>query len=269
MKLPTLDFILFERKGLVATLFINNPTKLNALSPQVMKELNEILDYVEKENEIKVLIITGVGDKAFVVGNDVTQLSELSTSGAYEQMIEGQKTFLRIYEFPKPVIAMVNGYALGGGFELALSCDFIIASTKAKFGFPEINLNTMPGWGGTQLSIKKMGINYAKEMLLTGNYYSSEEAEKFGFINKVASPNELQKTTMDFVNNLTNKVPYCLKVIKELTNKGENLDIATGFKLEASVYAVNFSTLHAKDGFKEFLNKEKVKGEKFDRAKSD
>lgn len=255
MILSTLNTILFEVvDDSIAIITINRPEKLNSFTPEVLEELNKALDFIEKNNEIKVAVLTGAGPKSFVVGNDISQLVELDTIQAFDQMREGQNTFLRIHEFPKPVIAMVNGYALGGGFELALSCDLIFASARAKFGFPEINLNTMPGWGGTQLSVKKLGLNRAKEMVLTGQYYSSEECREFGFINRITLPENLLSETMDMARLLASKELLSLKFAKESLNRGEDLDLSTGFKYEAQLYSLNFSVPHAKDGFLQFLN---------------
>ncbi|WHY71972.1 enoyl-CoA hydratase/isomerase family protein [Fictibacillus enclensis] len=257
MKLSTLDNILVEQIGNVLIAKINRQDKLNSFSPRVLEEFNQVLDQTELDKSVKVLVITGAGEKAFVVGNDVTQLKEVDTVGAYEQMVAGQQTFLRIHEYSKPVIAMVNGYALGGGFELALSCDMVIASENAQFGFPEINLNTMPGWGGTQLAVKKMGINRAKEMVLSGKYYSAEECIPFGFVNKLCPLEKLRQETLELANTLANKEAFTLKMAKDALNRGEELDIAHGFRYEAQAYAVNFSAPHAKKGFESFLNRKK------------
>jgi enoyl-CoA hydratase/carnithine racemase len=259
MKSYTLSTLRIEVEGEITIVTIHRPDKLNAFNPQVIAELNEVLDQVEKDEDTKVLIFTGAGEKAFVVGNDVTQLAALDTVGAYEQMVLGQKTFLRIHEFSKPVIAMVNGYALGGGFELALSCDMIVASERAKFGFPEINLNTMPGWGGTQLAAKKMGLNKAKEMVLTGQYYSAESCLSFGFINRVVPHEQLREVTRELAKTLATKESFSLKIAKDALNRGIELDLAAGFRFEAQAYAVNFSAPHAKEGFNNFLYRKKEK----------
>ncbi|MBP1932644.1 enoyl-CoA hydratase/isomerase family protein [Ammoniphilus resinae] len=253
------ESLVVESKEQVMVAAFNRPDKLNAFSPKVMGELNKLLDCVESDDEVKVLVLTGVGEKAFVVGNDLPQLAALDPMGAYEQMVTGQKTFLRIHELSKPVIAMVNGYALGGGFELALACDMVFASTNAKFGFPEINLNTMPGWGGTQLAVKKMGLNRAKEMILSGLFYKSEDCREFGFINRVVSPDELLGATLEFAQTLAAKNSFSIKMAKNAINRGAELDLNAGFFFEAQAYAVNFSAPHAKEGFEAFLNRKTKK----------
>lgn len=259
MKSYTLRTLRVEEDGEVTIVTFHRPDKLNAFSPEMMTELNEVLDQVEKDEDTKVLIFTGAGEKAFVVGNDVAQLAALDTLAAYEQMVSGQKTFLRIHEFSKPVIAMVNGYALGGGFELALSCDMIVASESAMFGFPEINLNTIPGWGGTQLAAKKMGLNRAKEMVLTGQYYSAGSCLDFGFINRMVPQEQLRDETRELAKTLATKESFSLKIAKDALNRGIELDLNAGFRFEAQAYAVNFSAPHAKEGFNNFLYRKKEK----------
>jgi len=251
----TFETLAVELNSQVVIAAFNRPDKLNAFSPKVMDELNKLLDCVEMDDEIKVLVLTGVGEKAFVVGNDLPQLAALDTIGAYQQMVTGQRTFLRIHELSKPVIAMVNGYALGGGFELALACDMVFASTNAKFGFPEINLNTMPGWGGTQLAVKKMGLNRAKEMIFSGLFYRAEDCKDFGFLNRVLPPDKLQSSTLEFAQTLAAKNSFSIRMAKNAVNRGAELDLNAGFFFEAQAYAVNFSAPHAKEGFQAFLNR--------------
>lgn len=257
MDKPGQDVLLVERKGAVALVTVNRPDKLNAFNPQVMSALNAALDDLEADDSAKVLVITGAGEKAFVVGNDLPQLAALDPVGAYEQMVLGQQTFLRIHEFSKPVIAMVNGYALGGGFELALACDMIVASENASFGFPEINLNTMPGWGGTQLAPRKLGLNRAKEMVLTGKRYPAAECREFGFINRIVPAAELRNATMELAGTLAEKNSFALKMAKNALNVAQETGLEAGLRFEAQAYAVNFSAPHARAGFEAFLNRKK------------
>ena len=247
--------LIVKHEGPVAIVTINRPDKLNAFNSELLAELHVVLDDIERDPSVRVLVITGAGEKAFVVGADVSELAALDTIGAYELMLLGQKVFLRIHEFPKPVIAMVNGYALGGGFELALACHLIAASESAVFGFPEINLNTMPGWGGTQFAMRKMGPNRAMEMVLTGNHYPARSCRDFGFINRLVAPEALYDATMELAGSLAIKQPFALKVAKSALQRGAEVDIATGLRLEAQAYAVNFSGAHARAGFDAFLNR--------------
>jgi enoyl-CoA hydratase/carnithine racemase len=257
LKVTEYQTLFTEEKGAVTFISLNTPEKLNILTSQVFLELNEVLDDIEKNDNVKVVVITGMGDKAFVAGADITVLAQLDTVQAHEHMVSGHKLFLRIHEYSKPIIAMVNGYALGGGFELALSCDVIIASENARFGFPEINLNTMPGWGGTQLAVKKMGLNRAKEMILSGKYYPALDCRDFGFINLITSAEELYSKTMEMAETIALKNPISLKMAKDAVNRGAELDMANGFRYEAQAYTVNFSAPHAKEGFNAFFNRRK------------
>ncbi|MGH8849504.1 MAG: enoyl-CoA hydratase/isomerase family protein [Casimicrobiaceae bacterium] len=249
--------VLVEQQDGVAILTINRPDKLNALNPAVFAALHSILDALEKEASVKVLIFTGQGEKAFVAGADIEQLATMDTVDAFEQMTSGHRLFLRISEFPKPTIAMVNGYALGGGFELALSCDMLVASEGAVFGFPEINLDTLPGWGGTQLAPRKMGSNRAREMVLTGNHYAAADCRNFGFINRLVPARELRTTTLELAASLATKNSFALKMAKSALQHADGLDLSAGMRYETLAYATNFSAPHAKAGLKAFLSRKK------------
>jgi len=249
--------LIVKHEGSVAVVTLNRPDKLNALNAELLAELQAALDATENDPSIRALVFTGAGEKAFVVGADISELAALDTIGAYELMLSGHKVLLRIHEFPKPVIAMVNGYALGGGFELALACHLIVASERAVFGFPEINLNTMPGWGGTQFAARKMGPNRAMEMVLTGNHYPARTCWDFGFINRLVAPEALYDATMELAGILATKQPFALKIAKSAIQRGAEVDIATGLRLEAQAYAVNFSGAHTRAGFDAFLNRKR------------
>ena len=194
---------------------------------------------------------------AFVAGADIEQLAQMNTMEAFEQMTFVHRLFLRISEFPKPTIAMVNGYALGGGFELALSCDMMVVSESAVFGFPEINLDTLPGWGGTQLAPKKMGSNRAKEMVLTGNYYSAADCREFGFINRLVPAQQLRSAAVELAASLVTKNSFALKMAKSALQHADGLDLAAGMRYETLAYTANFSVPHAKAGLNAFLNRRK------------
>ena len=199
--------------------------------------------------------ITGAGSRSFVAGNDVAALAALDPIDAYRDMVAGHRLMQRLHEFRKPTIAMVNGYALGGGFELALACDFVVASTTARFGFPEIALATMPGWGGTQLAVKKLGLARAKEMVLTGRFYRVEECRDFGFIARVAEPASLRTETLQFAAALAEHHPFALEMAKRAVNRAAEMPLAAGFDFEAAAYAFNVGTPHARAGFQSFLDK--------------
>lgn len=247
--------LLQEQEGRIRWITINRPEKHNSFAPGLLAELDAALDDAAADEATAALVVTGSGSKAFVAGNDIAALAAMEPVAAYRDMVAGHRLMQRLHEFAKPTIAMVNGYALGGGFELALACDFIIASSSAKFGFPEIALNTMPGWGGTQLAVKKMGLAYAKEMVLTGRVYCVEECRHFGFLARVAEPAALRCEARAFAEAVTRHHPFALEMAKRAVNRAADLPLAAGFEFEAATYALNFGTPHAAAGFRQFLEK--------------
>jgi enoyl-CoA hydratase/carnithine racemase len=251
-----MDSMLLSRPlGAVRLLTINRPDKLNAFAPGLLGLIDQALDAAEADEGTRAVVITGAGERSFVAGNDVAALAAMDPVAAHRDMVAGHRLMLRLHEFAKPTIAMVNGYALGGGFELALACDFIVASTKARFGFPEIALNTMPGWGGTQLAVKKLGLARAKEMVLTGRHYKADECRAFGFISRVVDPDALHEETMAFAESLVRHHPFAIELAKRAVNRAAELPLQAGLDLEAASYALNFGTPHARAGFEKFLNK--------------
>lgn len=247
--------VLTAQAGRVRWITINRPDKHNAFAPGLLAELDAALDAAADDDATAAVVVTGAGCKAFVAGNDVAALAALGPGEAYRDMLAGQKLMRRIHEFAKPVIAMVNGYALGGGFELALACDFIVASTTAKFGFPEISMDTMPGWGGTQLAVRKMGLAHAKEMVLTGRHYGVEECRRFGFIAHVAQPERLRAETLEFAESVARHHPFAVEMAKRALNRAAELPLEAGLDFEAASYALNFGMPHAAAGFRRFLGK--------------
>ncbi len=234
--------------GPIQLITINRPEKLNALSFEVFDRLGAALDEAVANDAVRVIVFTGAGHKAFVAGMDVADMAGADPLKAYRITRSGQVFFQRVAAAPKPTIAMVNGYALGGGFELALSSDFIVASETARFGFPEIRLATFPGWGGTQLAMRKMLPCYAKEMLWSGKHYGSRECERFGFINRIAPPESLWEQTQEFAALFADKEPVALEFAKRLaqTDAGSQDD---GMVLEAALYGLNFGLPHAQAAF--------------------
>jgi len=243
--------LLSEQVGAARLLTVNRPDKLNAFAPGLLALLDAALDDALGDDATRAVVVTGAGSKAFVAGNDVDALAKLDPMAAYRDMVEGHRVFRRLHEFPKPTIAMVNGYALGGGFELALACDFIVAASSARFGFPEIGLDTMPGWGGTQLAVRKMGLTRAKEMVLSGRHYTVDECR--GFISRVADPQALRAETLDFAASLTAHHPIAIEMAKLAVNRASELPLHAGLEFEAATYALNFSAPHARAGFARFL----------------
>jgi enoyl-CoA hydratase len=258
----TSDVVLVDRQEAIAFVTINRPDKLNALNDATLAGLQRALDTLEEDASIKVLIFTGAGDKAFVAGADIERLAQMNATEALERMTFGHRLFLRIGEFPKPTIAMVNGYALGGGFELALSCDMIVASENAVFGFPEITLDTLPGWGGTQLAPRKMGSNRAREMVLTGNAYPAAACREFGFINRLVPAQALRSAAIELAASLANKNSFALRMAKDALQQADGLDLSAGMRYEALAYVANFGVPHAKAGLRAFLERKKSRSDR-------
>lgn len=246
----------------VCWISLNRPNKLNSVVPEMLDLISEALDDAEADETVRCVVITGVGDRAFCAGADVTFLSGLS-SGEAEMVIsrKGHKTFMKILSLSKPVVAAVNGYALGGGCELAAVCDFRIASEKARFGQSEINLGLIPGWGGTQLLPKLVGVAKAKEMTMTGAILSAEEALRAGLVNKVVAPDRFEEEVKTFVASLVNGPPLALAEAKRLVNM--SIDLDAGLNAEAEAFGSLFSTSDLKEGFAAFKEKRKptFKGE--------
>lgn len=249
--------LLTEQLGPVRLLTVNRPDKLNAFTPALVGELHDALDAALTDEATRVLMITGAGPKAFIAGNDIDGLLTLGQVDAYRDMTAGQQLMLRLHDYRKPTLAMVNGYALGGGFELALACDFIVAADTARFGFPEITLNTMPGWGGTQLAVKKMGLSRAKQMVLTGHHYTIDECRDFGFIHEIAPAAQLQQRAVAFAQRLAANSPFSVEMAKRALNRAGELSLSAGMELEAAHYAVNFGTAQARDGLNAFASRRK------------
>jgi enoyl-CoA hydratase len=250
--------IIFEvRDDGVAVLTVNRPKSLNALNPQTLEEIDRALDEVEQNDKIKVLVITGAGDKAFIAGADITEFPKMNSLQAYKFAEKGQNVFFRIEQLPKPVIACVNGFALGGGCELAMSCDFIYASDKAKFGQPEINLGIIPGFGGTQRLARLVGRAKAKELCMTGEMISAEEAKNIGLVAKVFPAESLLEETLKVASALAQKSQIALRAIKRVIDEGVGSDLRSGCLLEANAFALTFASSDAREGVQAFLEKRK------------
>ena len=249
--------VLFEVKENVALLTINRPKVLNALNPETLGEIEDVIDRIYKENLARVLVITGAGGKAFVAGADISEFPKMNSLQARLFAKKGQDIFFKIENLPIPTIACVNGYALGGGCELAMSCDFIYASEKARFGQPEINLGIIPGFGGTQRLARLVGRAKAKELCMTGEQISAQEAKELGLVAKVFKPEELMDKTMEVAKALANKAAVALRAIKEVINRGIEVDLVTGCALEVEAFATSFASEDAKEGATAFLEKRK------------
>ena len=255
--------IILEVDAPIATIFFNRPKALNALNNALFDELDMALDQVKTNKAIKVLILTGAGDKAFVAGADIAELSKMRPLEGKPFSRKGQKDFSKIEDLPIPAIAAVNGFALGGGLEAALSCDFIYASQKALFGLPEITLGLIPGFGGTQRLARLIGENQAKELIFTGKNITAQEARELGIANKICEHDKLMEDVLKTANLIASRGKVALRSGKEVIQNGLNTDLETGCRIENDVFGLNMASEDAKEGTRAFLEKRKpvFKGE--------
>jgi len=250
--------IIFKTDDGIATIIFNRPEALNALNDALIKEFSLALTEISKNEEIRVLILTGAGEKAFVAGADIKELSTFNSIQAKTFAQKGQKAIGKLQELAIPVIAAVNGFALGGGSEVALACDFIYASDNAVFGLPEITLGLIPGFGGTQRLARLIGKNMAKEMIFTGKMIKADEAFRIGLVNKVCSDKSLMDEVLKTAKNIALKGKVSLRGAKYAVNTGMNSDLATGCKIEIDAFALCFASEDAKEGTSAFLEKRKA-----------
>ncbi|MCW5960991.1 MAG: enoyl-CoA hydratase/isomerase family protein [Pyrinomonadaceae bacterium] len=250
------ETILVEKRGRVALITINRPEKLNALGAKVHEEGVAALEELRNDSEIGCVVITGSGEKSFIAGADI---SEFAGKSAAEQrdVMNARSLFNSIDQFPKPVIAMINGFCLGGGCELALACDIRTASEKARFSQPEINLGIMPGGGGTQRLTRLIGEGRAMEMILTGDMIDAVTAHKFGLVNHVFAPEELEEKTFELANKIAEKAPIALQMCKEAVKFASRSNLDEGLRREVDLFAICFSTEDKEEGVSAFLEKRK------------
>jgi len=248
-----------ERFGAVEVLTISRPAALNALNSAFFEELNTYLDDIVTNDPIRVLIITGEG-KSFVAGADIAEMVDLSPSVAKGFSEKGQQIFLRIERLPIPVIAAVNGYALGGGCELAMACDIRLASKKALFGLPEVGLGLIPGYAGTQRLPRLVGLGNALKCMMTGDAVSAEEAYRMGLVQQLTEPDELAAKALELAEKIASRGPKAVRMVKEVARGGLHISTEKALDLEKSRFSELFKD-EGKVGMKAFLNKEKPKWE--------
>jgi enoyl-CoA hydratase len=251
--------IIYEKKDNIGVLIVNRPDKLNALSNELIKELGIFLDDVETDNELRVLIITGAGEKAFVAGADIQELVTRDALLGRRVSRIRQAIFSRIENLPIPVIAAVNGYALGGGLELALACSIRVCSERAQFGAPEVKLGIIPGDGGTQRLPRLVGLGRAMEMILTGDFIDAAEAYRIGLVNRVAPHEELMENAMELAKKIAARPPLAVQYAKEAVNRSQEGDTVSGYALESYLHALTCTTEDKKEGVQAFLEKRKGK----------
>jgi enoyl-CoA hydratase len=239
----------------IAVITVNRPKALNALNSATLSELKAAVQAAGEDAAVRVIIITGAGEKAFVAGADIAEMRELSPLEGRNMTMLGQKVFAAIETLDKPVIAAVNGYALGGGCELAMACDIRVASTGARFGQPEVNLGIIPGFAGTQRLARLIGKGRAKYYIFTGNMMTAAEAYDLGLVDKVVEPAELMATCRDIAQTIIGKAPVAVMMAKKAVNHGLDMDMASGVAYEAEAYTTCFATSDRVEGMTAFLEK--------------
>jgi enoyl-CoA hydratase len=245
-----------ELKGPVAVVTLNRPP-MNALSTEMLKEIKRAFHELKANKEAKVVVVTGEG-KAFVAGADIAEMKDMDALQGREYGALGQNVFAHIEKLPQPVIAAVNGFALGGGCELAMACDLRIASEKAKFGQPEVNLGVTPGFGGTQRLPRLVGRGKAKELVFTGDMIDAAEAHRIGLVNRVVKPEELMAEAMKLAELIASRGQIAVRLAKKAVNSGIEVNLKSGCDIEAEIFGVCFSTADQKEGMAAFLEKRKA-----------
>ena len=247
------QFLKFEHNEGITVLKISAPKSLNALNSTILKELDDFVGHLDAKT--RVLIITGDGEKSFVAGADISEMAHLNEPQGQEFGRLGAQVFRRIALLPIPVIAAVNGFALGGGCELAMACDIRIASSKAKFGQPEVGLGIIPGFSGTYRLPKLIGQGYAKEMIYTGKVIRADEALRIGLVNAVYEPEELMGKAMEMAAMMLKNAAIAIRLAKQSINEGYDLDADAAIALENKLFGQCFATKDQKEGMDAFLNK--------------
>jgi enoyl-CoA hydratase len=250
--------IIFQSEDGIATITFNRPKALNALNNALLNEFSRALDEISANEDMRVLILTGAGEKAFVAGADITELAKFNALEAKIFSKKGQDVIGKLQTLSIPVIAAVNGFALGGGGEIALACDFIYASETATFGLPEINLGIIPGFGGTQRLPRLIGANMAKEMIFTGKMVPAAQAFDIGIVNKICPPASLIEEVRKTAKTIASKGKASLRAAKQAINSGLNADIVTGCNIECDAFALCIASEDAKEGTAAFLEKRKA-----------
>jgi enoyl-CoA hydratase len=250
------ETLLLERRNRVAIITINRPDKRNALNIKTREEGAAILEELATDESVGVVVFTGAGDKAFIAGADISEFAG-RTATMQRDVMTSSSLFTAIDSFPKPVIAMINGYCLGGGCELAMACDIRIASETASFGQPEINLGIIPGGGGTQRLTRLVGEGKAMEMILTGEIIDARTAFSIGLVNHVVPADQLQPKTMEIASRMADKSPVALRMAKEAVKLASRSNLDEGLRREVDLFALCFSTEDKNEGVAAFLEKRK------------
>jgi enoyl-CoA hydratase len=253
------SILLLEKDAAIATITFNNPKALNALTLEIFEGLETLFDDLENDTEVRVIILTGAGDKAFVAGGDISHLASLDADGARQFALLAQRVIDRIETFPKPVIAAINGYCLGGGNELAMGCDLRIAADSAKFGQPEVKLGIIPGFAGTQRLSRLIGKGRAKEMIFTGEMIDADQACRIGLVNRVVAKDRLMEEAKALAMKMCDKSASAISLSKDAIDNGLEMDFARAARYEADLFALSFTTADCKEGISAFLEKRPAK----------
>jgi enoyl-CoA hydratase len=254
-----MDFklIVYEKSEGVATITLNRPEALNAFSKEVVAEVMQALEDIKSDENVRVVVLTGAGEKAFSAGADIKTMIGMNALKARELSLMGEKLCAALEDTDKPVIAAVNGFALGGGMEVSMACDIRIASETARMGQTEINIGLIPGWGGTQRLTRLVGLGKAKELVYTGRMVDARTAEQLGIVNMVVPADKFREAVRQFAVDLAGKAPVALKVAKALINKGADIGLGSALALEREGFGVVASTEDLQEGVKAFTEKRK------------
>ena len=250
--------VLLEVKDGIGYITINRPAALNALSSEVLTDLNLVLDEVEKHEDIRVVIVSGQGDKAFVAGADIKEMDQMSPIQAFEYMTYANDTFTRLSDLTQPTIAVLNGYALGGGLELALSTDIRIGFEKTMVGFPEVGLGIIPGFAGTQRMSRLIGTSKTKELIYTARIVKGNEAYDLGVLNKLVPAEELLSSAEELAKSIMKNAPLAVEKAKHVIQVGSELPLKNAIRLETEAEALLFSTEDKVEGMRAFVEKRKA-----------
>lgn len=253
------DNLLLEKDGAVAIVTFNNPKALNALTVDTFENLEKMLAELETDASVRVIIVTGAGEKAFVAGGDISHLGTLDGEGARDFALLAQRVISKIENLAKPVIAAINGYCLGGGNELAMGCDIRIAAESARFGQPEVKLGIIPGFAGTQRLVRLVGKGVAKEMIFSGEMIDAQEALRVGLVNRVVPNDQLIDAAKEMAAKMCDKSASAIKLSKEAIDNGSEMDFERAARYEADLFGLSFTTADCKEGISAFLEKRPAK----------
>ena len=246
-----------ETEGAVATLTVARPKVLNALNDATLNEMAAALDGLAVDDAVRCVVLTGEGEKAFVAGADINELAKMDPLGAVKLAAKGQSVLKKLERLGKPTVAMINGFALGGGLEIALACTLRTASTNARVGLPEVSLGIIPGYGGTQRLARVAGPGVAREWILTGDMYPADEAHRVGVVNRLFAPEELVEGTMKMVSSILSRGPVAVALGMEAVTRGINMSQEDGERMECDMFGLAATTSDMKEGMAAFIEKRK------------